>query len=139
MQHSEDILRNRGLSVTEARVKILDLFLQAPAALAHGDIEKQTGAGTDRVTVYRTLQSFVDKGIIHQVPTTDNSVLYALCRHECGPHDHHGDDHVHFICNECESAVCLDEVTVPRVKLPRGFRPDHTAMIVTGICKDCLR
>lgn len=132
----EDILRERGLSVTEGRLRILSLFLDAPGALAHSDIERQTGTGLDRVTVYRTLQAFVDKGLIHQIPTTDNSVLYALCRHKCS-HDHHQDDHVHFICNVCDKTMCLDEVTVPRVKLPKGFRPDRSAMVVTGVCRQC--
>jgi Fe2+ or Zn2+ uptake regulation protein len=28
-------------------------------------------------------------------------------------------------------------VTVPEVKLPRGFSPEHYEMVVTGVCKDC--
>jgi hypothetical protein len=31
----------------------------------------------------------------------------------------------------------MDEVTVPDVKLPKGFNPIQTAMIVKGICNDC--
>ena len=95
------------------------------------------GLAVDRVTVYRTLQTFVEKGIIHQVPTTDNSILYALCKHNCEK-GHHHDNHVHFVCNQCEATVCLDEVTVPAVKLPVGFRPIQAAMIVTGLCKNCI-
>lgn len=100
-------------------------------------ILKKTGLAVDRVTVYRTLQTFVEKGIIHQVPTTDNSILYALCKHNCEK-GHHHDNHVHFVCNQCEATVCLDEVTVPAVKLPVGFRPIQAAMIVTGLCKNCI-
>jgi Fur family ferric uptake transcriptional regulator len=131
-----DILKRKGLSVTEGRMKILDLFKDTSGALAHADIEKQTGAVLDRVTVYRTLQTFVDKGIIHQIPTTDNAVLYALCRHNCNQ-EHHADNHVHFICNDCAVTVCLDDVMVPEVKLPRGFRPLQSAMVVTGFCRQC--
>jgi len=131
-----DILRKNGLSITEGRKKILDLFLDQEGALAHADIEKQTDAAFDRVTVYRTLQTFVDKGIIHQIPTTDNSVLYALCKHNCEAGDHH-DNHVHFICNNCSRTICLDDVTVPEVKLPKGFEPAQAAMVVTGICDEC--
>src|SRR3954468_24895707 len=123
-----DILKKNGLSVTEGRKKILELFLDNDGALAHSDIEKQTDAAFDRVTVYRTLQTFVDKGIIHQIPTTDNSILYALCKHNC-EEGHHHDNHVHFICNHCGKTICLDEVTVPDVKLPRGFKPSQSAMV----------
>jgi Fur family ferric uptake transcriptional regulator len=136
METQLDILKRNGLSVTEGRKKILDLFLATEGALAHADIEKNTDAAFDRVTVYRTLQTFVDKGIIHQIPTTDNSILYALCKHNCAQ-GHHHDNHVHFICDKCDKTICLDDVTVPAVKLPQDFEPLHAAMIVSGICKEC--
>ncbi len=136
MSDHHDILKKNGLSVTESRRKILDLFMESDGALAHADIEKNTDAAFDRVTVYRTLQTFVEKGIIHQIPTTDNSILYALCKHNC-QQGHHHDNHVHFICNKCDKTFCLDDVTVPTVKLPEGFVPSQAAMVVTGLCQEC--
>jgi Fur family ferric uptake transcriptional regulator len=130
------ILKRNSLSITGSRQKILELFLQSSGALAHADIEKKTGEGFDRVTVYRTLQSFVEKGLIHLIPTTDNSIKYALCKDECQA-GHHHDNHVHFICDECNKTICLDEVTIPAVKLPKGFKPQYAEMMVTGICGDC--
>ncbi len=136
MSDHSDILKKNGLSVTESRKKILELFLDTEGALAHADIEKNTDAAFDRVTVYRTLQTFVEKGIIHQIPTIDNSILYALCKHNC-QQGHHHDNHVHFICNSCDKTFCLDDVTVPDVKLPAGFNPSQAAMVVTGVCMEC--
>lgn len=136
MIKEQDILKNNGLSVTESRVQILSLFLVASGALSTADIEKKTCAAFDRVTVYRTLQTFMEKGIVHQIPTTDNSVLYALCKHECGE-GHHHDDHVHFICDQCEATLCMEEVSIPAVKLPRGFSKLKSEMVVRGICKKC--
>jgi len=136
MKTQPDILKQSGLSITESRKKILDLFLESDGALAHADIEKNTASAFDRVTVYRTLQTFVEKGIIHQIPTTDNSILYALCKHNC-EQGHHHDDHVHFICSNCDKTICLDEVTVPEVKLPKNFTKLQAAMVVTGVCEDC--
>ncbi len=95
-----EILKKNELSVTEGRKKILELFLSSDGALAHADIEKRTGENFDRVTVYRTLQTFVDKGIIHHIPTRDNSILYALCKDNCEA-GHHHDNHVHFVCDVC--------------------------------------
>jgi Fur family ferric uptake transcriptional regulator len=136
MSDHKDLLKKNGLSITASRKKILDLFHESTGALAHADIEKNTDAAFDRVTVYRTLQTFVEKGIIHQIPTTDNSILYALCKHNC-EQGHHHDNHVHFICNKCDHTFCLDDVTVPEVKLPHGFAPAQSAMVVTGLCQDC--
>jgi Fur family transcriptional regulator, ferric uptake regulator len=136
MNNLLDILKKNQLSVTDSRKKILGLFLNSAGALAHADIEKNTGEIFDRVTVYRTLQSFVDKGIIHNIPTTDNSILYALCKDNCEA-GHHHDNHVHFICTECSKTICLDDVVIPEVKLPKGFKPKDAEMVVSGVCGDC--
>lgn len=134
----QDILKKNQLSITGSRVKILELFLDQAGALAHGDIERRTGEKFDRVTVYRTLQVFLSKGIIHSIPTADNSVLYALCKDECGE-GHHHDNHVHFVCDKCGNTVCLDEVTVPVIRLPRGYKSNQIQVVVNGKCKDCSR
>ena len=132
----DDILRRNQLSVTGSRKRILELFLMNNGALAHGDIEKKTGEKFDRVTVYRTLQTFLEKGIIHTIPTVDNSVLYALCKDNC-TEGHHHDNHVHFICEQCSKTICLADITIPEVKLPLGFLPHEYQMVVTGLCKEC--
>lgn len=129
------LLRNNQLSITGTRKKILELFLTSTGALAHADIEKKTG-GIDRVTVYRTLQSFLEKGIIHTIPTSDNSIRYALCKENC-TEGHHHDNHVHFVCTICGNTICLEEVTIPDVKLPAGFKPNDSQMVVNGTCKNC--
>ena len=136
MKKTIDILKQNRLSVTDSRQQIIELFLLKGGALSHADIEKNLPDSLDRVTVYRTLQTFVEKGIIHLIPTTDNSIKYALCKNDCAP-GHHHDNHVHFICDECEKTICLDDVTIPAVKLPRGFTPQHAEMVVTGLCVDC--
>lgn len=137
MQEQIDtILKRNQLSITGSRKRILELFLESRGALAHGDIEKRTGEKFDRVTVYRTLQVFLEKGIIHNIPTSDNAVRYALCQSDCSA-GHHHDNHVHFVCSNCGNTSCLADVTVPAIKLPAGFEPEEFQMVVTGTCKDC--
>jgi Fur family transcriptional regulator, ferric uptake regulator len=132
----DDILRRNNLSVTESRKKILNLFLNVQGALAHGDIERKAGEKFDRVTVYRTLQTFVGKGIIHTIPTTDNSILYALCKNNCIEGNHH-DNHVHFTCYQCYTTYCLEEVVIPEIKLPKGFSVSEIDVVAKGICGVC--
>jgi Fur family ferric uptake transcriptional regulator len=138
IEQINEILRKNQLSVTGSRKIILELFLHSNGALAHADIEKRTGEKFDRVTVYRTLQSFMEKGIIHTIPTSDNSIRYALCKDDCSE-GHHHDNHVHFLCNVCAMTTCLEAVLVPEVKLPKGFRPIDRQMIVSGICGECQK
>jgi Fur family ferric uptake transcriptional regulator len=132
----EEILKHNNLSVTDSRKKILNIFLTHASALAHRDIERKAGEKFDRVTVYRTLQTFVEKGIIHTIPTTDNSVRYALCKAEC-TEGHHHDDHIHFICVNCGSAICLEDIAIPEVRLPKGYTQNTVEVVVKGLCKDC--
>ena len=131
-----DILKRNQLSVTESRCRILELFRNNQGALAHADIEKKTGEHFDRVTIYRTLQTFVEKGIVHTIPTADNSVLYALCKEECSA-GHHHDNHVHFICDDCGTTYCLENITIPALNLPKGFVIKRTDVVASGICDRC--
>jgi len=130
------ILKRNNLSVTGSREKILSLFLGHRGALAHGDIERRAGEKFDRVTVYRTLQTFLEKGIIHAIPTADNSIRYALCKDDCSE-GHHHDHHIHFVCTNCGNTYCLDDVVTPEVKLPNGYVSSHIEVVVDGICSAC--
>lgn len=131
-----EILKRSQLSITESRRRILELFQANNGALAHADIEKKTGEQFDRVTIYRTLQTFVEKGIVHTIPTPDNAVLYALCKDACSE-GHHHDNHVHFICDLCGTTYCLDHITIPKVQLPTGFLATRTDVVVSGRCDKC--
>ncbi len=135
-QEAIRLLKKNRLSVTAGRKKILLLFLGRNDALTHGDIEKGAGEKFDRVTIYRTLQAFVESGIIHTIPTTDNSIRYALCKDACG-NGQHQDQHIHFICTLCQSIICLDEVVTPAIQLPEGFAPQSIKVVAEGICKNC--
>ena len=132
----DKILKRNQLSVTDSRKKILELFQDNQHALAHSEIDEKTGEKFDRVTIYRTLQTFVEKGILHTIPTPDNSVLYALCKDECTT-GHHHDNHVHFVCDNCNITYCLDSVVTPEVNLPQGFKPSLIDVVVTGRCNNC--
>lgn len=131
-----EILKRSQLSITESRKKILELFFSNNGALAHHDIEQKTLEKFDRVTIYRTLQTFVEKGIIHTIPSADNSIRYALCKDDCTA-GHHHDNHVHFICDVCETTYCLDGIVAPQVPLPQGFLPRQIDVVVNGKCKNC--
>ncbi|MFN2457191.1 MAG: Fur family transcriptional regulator [Chitinophagaceae bacterium] len=131
----KNVLIRRHLSITGSRKKILSLFFTSNDALTHGDIEHKAGEKFDRVTVYRTLQTFVEKGIIHAIPTADNSIRYALCK-DC-TEEHHHDDHVHFVCSNCNTTICLDDVVSPQINLPAGYITANVQVVINGICKNC--
>src|SRR6187551_3224045 len=132
---SDRLLKNYRLRSTPTRQEILHLFLKRTYALSHGDIEKEINNDFDRVTVYRTLKTFLDKGLIHKVLDDEGSLKYALCNDACTLTGHHH-DHVHFKCVKCGQTNCL-QVEVPPVKLPKGYKSKEVNLLIQGICDHC--
>ena len=136
MLRTEDLLKEHGLRLTDSRLKILDVFLTSGHALSHADIEKKMNESLDRVTVYRTLTSFLDKGLVHKVIDDSEASKYALCHNDCSSHEHH-DNHVHFKCNSCGTSNCLNEISIPKINLPKGYQLAEANLLIEGICPNC--
>ena len=136
MANVGNILRQYKLRNTPGRTAVLELFNQKGSALSEGDIEKGLSISCDRVTIYRTLHTFLEKGIIHKVLDDSGATKYALCTDTCkeGSHNH---DHVHFKCFQCGETVCMDQVPVPPITLPQGFAIEATNILMQGVCDKC--
>lgn len=134
---SQKILQQFSLRKTNCRNATLDLLLSRQFALSHSDIEEQIGENYDRVTIYRTLRTFLDKGIIHKVLDDSGNPKYALCSSEECSQEEHKHQHVHFKCLKCENTLCLNEVRIPEVQLPEGFQPIESNLLIQGVCVDC--
>jgi Fur family ferric uptake transcriptional regulator len=132
---SNRLLKDFDLRTTPTRKEILHLFLKKDYALSHADIEREIDNSMDRVTVYRTLKTFLDKGLIHKVLDDEGSLKYALCNEACSTKSHHH-NHVHFKCTRCGQTNCL-EIEIPSVKLPKGYRPEEVNVLVQGVCQHC--
>lgn len=130
-----DILKHHGMRSTAIRKDVLNVLSDEGRALSHSDVESAL-AKVDRVTLYRTLDSFEDKGIIHQVHSDDGIRRYALCAGSCSE-DHHHDNHVHFKCTKCEQITCLDQIKIPTITLPKGFAVNRGDLLLTGTCAGC--
>lgn len=138
LQTAQNQLSEAGLRKTLIREEILLLFLKQGSALSHGEIEGAFLGRFDRVTIYRTLKSFEEKGIIHKVIDDGAVVKYASCHDHCNEHSHH-DEHVHFKCLQCQHTFCLHELSVFKPALPPGFSATEYQLLITGTCKQCGR
>ncbi len=135
MNKAESILRQHNLKVTTFRSEVMEIFLTSQHALLLGDIESRLDTH-DRITLYRTLKNFEDKGLVHKVNVGTTSTKYALCVDDCSE-DAHADEHVHFHCNRCDNTFCLDHVHIPTIQLPSGFAFANALMTINGVCKEC--
>lgn len=132
----ETLLKEHSLRLTEPRKNILKFFLDHERAISYSEIENELGNEIDRVTVYRTLKTFLEKGLVHSIPDTVDNQRYALCLHHCHE-DRHEHNHVHFKCTVCGNTTCLEEVKIPNYEIPVGFTLTETQLIANGVCDLC--
>jgi Fur family transcriptional regulator, ferric uptake regulator len=135
----ESLLTHHHVRKTKIRIAVLDLFLHHSYALSHAEIEQHIGQQFDRVTIYRTLKSFEEQGLIHRVIDDSGAMKFAICSpsSNCQEHQHH-DQHIHFNCNKCGKTFCLDSVPIPHIELPPNYQFEKLDLLAQGVCKDCL-
>ena len=135
---ASDIIRGAGLKSTGARGKILKILSHAKKPLRVKDIfDRLTDVDEEAnmVTVYRTIETFLKKGIIHRVNFGEDAAYYEL---------HDADHHKHYIsCTECkrrdELDMCIYDEMQGHVKgkLPTYDTITHHAVELFGICTAC--
>lgn len=151
----ENLLHENQLRITKCRTDIIHFFLHSSFALSAKDLENNFPQ-YDRVTIYRTLNSFIEKHLIHPIPSDGGAALYGLSDSirkssnevsqqqktimetlKVSPVGLSHDEHIHFSCHACGRTLCLPEQTIPKVNLPRGYQIREVEMVVKGYCKSC--
>jgi Fur family transcriptional regulator, ferric uptake regulator len=135
-QTAEELLIAHGIRKTKIRLDMLKFFLSKSYALTHSEIELAIDQSYDRVTIYRTLNSFEEQGLIHKVLDESGTSKYALCASHCISHKHN-DAHVHFNCEKCGHTFCLEDIPIPDVALPINYQLISYNFLIQGVCKDC--
>lgn len=131
-----DLLQKHGFKKTTIRIQILELFMSHNFALAASDIISKLKTNHDRVTVFRALNSFEEKGLLHKASEDGQGVKYALCGHSC-PDKTHTDQHAHFVCDECNHTYCLEDLEVPIPNVSKGFSISRINYTLGGVCNEC--
>ncbi|MEX2483967.1 MAG: transcriptional repressor [Brumimicrobium sp.] len=131
------ILKEKNLRATPFRKEVLQLFVKNDHAISVQDIENELGEH-DRITLYRTIKSFINKGVVHEIVMPGDVKKMALCdpvcSHDDGLHEH---NHIHFQCKKCEEVYCVEVNTLPKVTL-QNFEIDEVEIQARGTCKACL-
>lgn len=136
MAHTaKKLLQDKKLRVTPVREQVLTALMTKGHALSASDIELAFDY-VDRITLYRTLNTFEEKGLIHKVVDGTKVAKFAICEEHCDE-GHHHDDHVHFHCEDCGNTYCVEEVEMPYIKIPADFKVKTTNIVLSGLCKNC--
>ncbi len=136
MDHATHLLKDFELRLTKPRAEILSVFIAEDFALSHADLEKKLKDNIDRVTIYRTLNTFEENGLVHKVLDFDGVTKYALCK-KCSKEKGHHHEHIHFKCVRCEQTNCLESISIPEIALPQGFEFIEANFLIQGICEAC--
>ena len=119
------------------RLLIYKFLAQKQVTVTLSDIENAFDKA-DRTTLYRTVKTFEEKGIVHQVDDGTGITKYALCEQGCSC-EIETDLHLHFHCNNCNTTICLTDHKIPKIKVPEGFVSENVNLVVKGICDKCSK
>lgn len=141
-QYHKEILRSHNLKVTNIRLRVMKLLTSSAVAMSHAQISELLDDKTiDKVTLYRTLNSFVEKGIAHKVANEDRNWLYAIYDDHAHKHEDSSHNHAHFICDDCEKIYCfpIDEklLSINKQNL-YGFEIKQQEIRLHGRCPVCI-
>jgi Fur family ferric uptake transcriptional regulator len=129
------ILRS-GQRITPQRDLIAEVLERAGRPLTAQELwttvsEKEPSIG--RATVFRTLQSLQEAGIVEHLTLAANQVGYLLCG---SPEHHH-----HLVCQRCGRVEDLGEQDVKpflaKVERMHRFTADHSSFSIYGTCAAC--
>ena len=127
-------LLGKNTNPTSMRILVYDFLEQQQIALSLTEIESHFYKA-DRVTIYRTLKTFEEKGIVHSIQE-NNTTKYILCHDGCDGETHR-DGHLHFFCTICKQTTCKTDFCIPKGD-SKAYRIDELRLFGKGICEQCL-
>jgi len=150
-ESSEDkarrLLKQARLYCTEARVAILTVLQKATGPLRQDQIGRQVAdraskgpryeashlGSLSKVTVYRTLESLVEAGLVHRAFMHNRTWHFELADH-CSERQ----CHPHFTCIRCGVTQCMTDISLPLAQIPRkGFVISRQQVRLEGLCPAC--
>ncbi|REL38399.1 transcriptional repressor [Rhodohalobacter sp. SW132] len=134
-QTTEKRLKSRNIQPTAMRLLVLDFLIRNRSAVSLSDLEESFDR-SDRTTLYRTLKTFLEHGLVHQIHDESGTAKYALCAEDCTC-SYPDDLHLHFYCLSCENTFCFPEMGIPQFNLPENFTPSHGNFVISGQCPSC--
>ncbi len=131
---ARQMLKRAKLYCTDARIAILRALIETARPLRQDQISSQSAKATfNKVTVYRTLESLVEAGLVHRAFTQNRAWHFELADH-CTEHQ----CHPHFTCTSCGVTHCLTDISLPMAKVAdRGFVISRQQVRLEGLCPSC--
>ncbi|RUP28033.1 MAG: transcriptional repressor [Mycolicibacterium sp.] len=134
-----ELLRTHGLRRTVPRIAVLVAIEPIKGHLSVADIHQRLLEATaddahapDLATVYRTVTTLVEHGVLHALTVESGTTTYGLAK----------DAHHHAVCTRCG-----DVIEIPASRLARALRnaraassfalSDEAGLTLHGLCPRC--
>ena len=133
-KQAREMLKTVKLYSTQGRVAIVKVLMKAGKPLSQDQIARRSGKKHfDKVTIYRTLESLLNVGLVHKAFVEKRACHFELANncteHQCHPH---------LTCSSCGDTHCLTQVSLPMVKSPhQGFVIHRQQVRLEGLCPRC--
>lgn len=128
----EDLIKKTGLKATRQRQEVLGVILKNPnTPLSIDELVELLPEGFDRVTAYRIVNSFAEKGMLEKVNHLSNNLKVILAPSLKKQHQHL------VTCRLCGSTFTANICVQPgwREKLANlGFSDVSHNLSFSGIC-----
>jgi Fur family transcriptional regulator, peroxide stress response regulator len=127
------LCKRSGLTLTHQRQVIFDALASMHHPTPDEVFEEVRRAipSISHATVYKTLHTFVEHGILREL-----SPHHGSLRVDWNTHAHH-----HVICTRCKKVMDIEDGDVDPVhirrQLPNGFKVERVAVEVQGVCAKC--
>ncbi len=128
-------IREAGLRATPARIATLKLLHAASSPLTHAEVaDGLQDLGVDKATVFRNLNDMASAGLLRRNELGDRVWRFELINED----DSQGSTHPHFLCVECGTVSCMNEIklTAGSLRLSQEFG-EVTEILLRGHCNEC--
>ena len=129
-------LQKAGISKTSQRLAVLDILLTATTPLSVNTIRQslETKANIDKVTIYRILSLFRQRGIIREIASAGGANYFEMTTLE-------NPLHPHFNCRNCGAFTCLAPLPFTQAQelmlSKDDYSIDHIEINISGLCVCC--
>lgn len=127
-------LQSTGLRITPTRVAVLSILAntQKPMDIASiYDEVSRKHVDADQATIYRIIESFIEKGLISRVQLQEKKFYYEAKRAE----------HHHVVCTKCgnieDVSNCNISNLIKEIEHTHGFMVKTHSLEFFGLCNNC--
>ncbi|MBN1629173.1 MAG: transcriptional repressor [Thermoleophilia bacterium] len=118
-------------------MSVLHILFDAGRPMSHGQLgEMPMAKEMNRVTLYRTLTTLQDAGLIHRVQ--GKNAVWHFCSHSPDANGCPG-NHPHFLCMRCGEMRCLSDQPLPWVTVDEEEQVIGKQLVVYGHCSACAQ